>query len=178
MKKLRFLLLDACVVIKLFQLGIWRQLCERCEVLLAETVAMEEARFYLDEQAQRCEIDLSEDIREQRVSVVSVDAPMAKQFLARFDPIYAERLDPGETESLAYLFDSTDPCLICSSDAIVFRVLAWTGRQDQGFSLEEVLRETGLGRTLPEQYTRASRLKWTRQGQQDMVRGIGMKPEP
>ncbi len=48
MKKLRFLLLDACVVIKVFQLGLWKQLCERCEILLAETVAREEAQFYLD----------------------------------------------------------------------------------------------------------------------------------
>lgn len=175
MKKLRFLMLDACVVIKLFELGLWRQLCDRSEIILADTVVSQEAQFYLDEQGDRQEIDLSQDIRDQRVSVVSVDVDTLRQFLDRFDPVYAERLDPGEKESLAYLFSSNDPCVICSSDAIVFRILAWTNRQDQGLSLEEVLGAVGLGRALPEEYTKPARRRWTQQGQQDMIRGIGMR---
>ena len=175
MKKLRFLMLDACVVIKLFELGLWRQLCDQSEIILADTVVAEEVQFYLDEQAERQEIDLSHDIRDRRVSVVSVGVDTLKRFFDRFDPVYAERLDPGEKESLAYLFSSNDPCVICSSDAIVFRVLAWTNRQDQGLSLEEVLQAVGLGRALPEEYTKRSRPRWTQQGQQDMIRGIGIK---
>ena len=175
MKKLRFLVLDANIVIKLFELGLWRQLCDRSEIVLADTVVAEEVQFYLDEQGERQEIDLSHDVRDRRVLVVSVGVDTLKRFLDRFDPVYAERLDPGEKESLAHLFSSDDPCVICSSDAIVFRVLAWTNRQDQGLSLEEVLQAVGLGRALPEEYTKRSRLKWTRQGQQDMIRSIGMK---
>jgi len=176
LKNLRFLVLDACVVIKLFELGLWRQVCDRSEIILEDTVVAQEAQFYLDERGEPQEIDLSQDIQEQRVSVFSVDVDALKRFLDRFDPVYAERLDPGEKESLAYLFSSNDPCVICSSDAIVFRVLAWTNRQDQGLSLEEVLGAVGLGRVLPEEYGKRSRLRWTRQGQQDMIRGIGMKP--
>lgn len=175
MKKLRCLLLDACVVIKLFQLGLWQQFCERCEVVLAETVVEDEVQFYVDADEQRHEIDLSEDLTAGRIAMVSVDASAVGQFFDRFDRIYAEQLDPGERESLAYLFEADAPCTICSSDAIVFRVLAWTGRQDQGLSLEEILQAIGLGRSLPHQYTKPARLKWTRQGEEDMVRGIGMK---
>ncbi len=43
MRKLRFLLLDANVIIQLFELGLWKNLIESCEVLLARTVAEIEA---------------------------------------------------------------------------------------------------------------------------------------
>ena len=46
MKRLRFLLLDANVVIYLFEIGLRDKIVERCEVLLSRIVAEQEAQFY------------------------------------------------------------------------------------------------------------------------------------
>ena len=99
MKKLRFLLLDANVVIELFELRLWPQIIERCEVLLAETV-VNEARYCEAGEEQR-RIDLSQDIQENRVTVVQVETSAIEAFRGQFDPTYFERIDPGEAESLA-----------------------------------------------------------------------------
>lgn len=174
MKKLRFLLLDANVVIKLFELGLWKTVIDKCEILLARTVVEREAEFFFDDDGQHA-IDLAHDINSNRIGIVDVQASDLRCFLDRFDPLYLERLDPGEAESLAYLVSCEDPCLLCSSDAIVFRVLAQLRRAEQGVSLEEVLQSVGLGRGLPRQFTKAFRRLWTKRGQEEMIRGIGLK---
>lgn len=178
MKKLRFLLLDANIVIQLFELDVWSQFIEKCDVLLARTVAEREAQFFTDEQEERHEIDLNEDIAANRILVVDVAPAELKQFFDRFNPLYLERLDPGEAESLAYLAQSRDPCHICSSDAIVFRVLAQLGLIERGLSLEEALQQIGLGRKLHSQFTRQFRESWTKRGQTESIQGIGMRPDP
>lgn len=92
MKRLRFLLLDANVVIKLFELGLWKSVIDKCEVLLARTVVDKEAEFFFDDDGQHA-IDLSEDTSSNRITVVDVQASNLRGFLARFDPLYLERLD-------------------------------------------------------------------------------------
>lgn len=174
MKRLRFLLLDANVVIELFELGLWESVIDKCEILLARTVVEKEAEFFFDDEGQHA-IDLSQEIKSNRITVVEVQASELRRFLSQFDPLYLERLDPGEAESLAYLVSSEDPCLLCSSDAIVLRVLAQLRRTEQGLSLEEVLQKVGLGRGLPRQFTKGFREVWTERGQEEMIRGIGLK---
>ena len=53
----------------------------------------------------------------------------------------------------------------------MFRILGRLNRGDQGQSLEEILDRVGLSRTLPNQFRKATRERWTKQGQQDMIRG-------
>jgi hypothetical protein len=49
------------------------------------------------------------------------------------------------------------PHRLCSSDAIVFKVLSLMDRSEQGVSLEEVLHSIGLSRGLSHQFTKAFR---------------------
>jgi len=175
MKKLRFLLLDANVVIHLFEIGLWDKVVERCEVLLSRIVAEQEAQFYETEDGEKIYFDLQLHVDIGQITVIDVQASDFRSFLELFDPTYLERLDPGEAESLAYLASSENPCLLCSSDAIVFRVLAQLRRAEQGISLEEVLQSIGLGRELPKQFAKAFRRVWTKRGQEEMIRGIGLK---
>jgi len=49
-----------------------------------------------------------------------------------FGPTYLERFDPGERESLAHLVTSADEYMICSADSIVFKVLGFLDRGEQG----------------------------------------------
>ncbi len=174
MKKLRFLLLDANIIIKLYELGIWGQVLDRCEVIVAQTVVEHEVKYFREETTDS-PIDLTSDVAAKRMAVVGVDAANVKAFLDRFDPVYFGEMDPGETESLAYLASSSDPCLICSSDAIVFRVLGCLGLVEQGLSLETILQKVGLGRALTYQFTEQFREYWTKRGQQDGMRGMGLK---
>jgi hypothetical protein len=175
-KKFRLLLLDANVVIYLFEVGLWDKLVDRCEVLLSRTVAEREAQFYEDDDGEKHYFDLQPDISSRRVTVVEASISDIKAFRDLFDPLYLSRLDDGEAESLAYLMNSREKCLICSGDAIVFRVLALLDRIEQGFSLEEILQSIGLARALPWEFTKAYRERWTNVGSRHRIQEQGRKP--
>jgi hypothetical protein len=59
MKKLSLLLLDANVVIQLFQSDVWERVIESCDVHLAATIIEHEAHFYEDAKGERHDFDLS-----------------------------------------------------------------------------------------------------------------------
>jgi len=141
---LKLLILDANEVILLHEFGIWARFTEQCEVYHARTVAQDEAVFF-EKDGDRHPIDLSQDIRNQRVRVFDVAIADINRFRGQFDPLYVGELDPGETESLAFLTQSTEPYLLSSGDAIVYRVLGLLNRGEQGISLEEVLDSIGCG---------------------------------
>ena len=58
MKKLRFLLLDAGVVFQLFELGLWDQIIDRCDIILSRIVAEKEVKYFHGEEADE-QIDLT-----------------------------------------------------------------------------------------------------------------------
>jgi hypothetical protein len=167
-KKTRLLLLDANVVIELHRLGLWNPVLERCEVILARTV-IDESRYYAGEK-EDVAIDWGPDL--PRIRIVDLEVSEIQRFRDRFSPLYLEKLDAGETESLAYLTSTDEPCLICSSDAVVYRVLGALKRSAQGISLEEVLEQVGLTKMPHAQYTRAFRKQWSRKGFQDGLGGL------
>jgi len=174
MKKLRLLLLDANIVIELFELGLWDKVLEHCEVALSRTVASREASFYVKD-GEQFGIDLAPYEKSAQIRVVEAELAMLRAFRQQFKPNYLERLDPGEAESLAFLCDSHEPWIICSSDSIVFRVLGLLRRDEQGISLEEILQRIGLGRRLGRQYSAQFREHWTRLGRQDRIQGFGLR---
>ena len=177
MKKPKYLLRDANIVIKVYELGLWEKVVDQCDILLSKLL-VDESRYFEDEDGQCFPIDLTADITAHRIRTFDLSASELSQFRARFNPTYFEKLDPGESESLAYMFNSSDPCRICSSDGIVFRVLAQFQRGEDGLSLEEVLNQTGLGRKLKYQYTKAFREEKTRLGAEENIRRFGLNRNP
>ena len=175
MKKFRLLLLDANVVIYLFEIGLWDKLIERCDVLLSRIVAEREAQFFEKDDGEKVYFDLRPYIADNRVTVIDASVGDVKAFRDLFDPVYLSRLDDGESESLAYLSKSPEKCLICSADAIVFRVLALLDRIEQGLSLEEILGSIGLGRSLPWEFSKQFRERWTKVGSQQRIQGQGLR---
>jgi hypothetical protein len=173
MKKLKLLLLDANVVIELFEQQLWEKVVSACEVILARTV-VHEARYF-DDGNESKPIDLTSDIQGNRVGVVDVAASDMKCFYDQFDPVYMEKMDAGEAESLAWLLSGSLDGQICSADKIVFRVLGHMDRRDQGISLEEILQTIGFGRAVPRRFTKAFREEWTNRGWQEKMQGIGLK---
>ncbi len=120
-------------------------------------------------------IDLSPYIDQNVITIVEVNTNEVWNFRNLFDPTYFDRLDQGETESLAYLLGEEETCLFSSGDSIVYKVLGRLHRSDQGISLEEILQKIGFGRELPPQYTKVFRKKWTKRGQRDGITDIGLK---
>ncbi|HOQ06105.1 MAG TPA: hypothetical protein PKY88_12940, partial [Anaerohalosphaeraceae bacterium] len=96
-----------------------------------------------------------------------------EMFSKQYGPAYLDRLDPGEAESLAFLFQSKDDWLFTSGDAIVFQILGAAGRCDQGISLEEILQALGLTcKDLKKQYRKDFRLRETQRGKIDGITGF------
>lgn len=177
MKKFRLLLLDANVVIDLFARGLWAVIIEWCEVYLAETV-VGEAHFYVDGDGVRHDFDLQLDASEGRLTVFSTLPSDLASFKGLFGPIYLEKLDPGETESLAYLLKQGERDFrLCSADKIVYRILGALNLRDKGVSLEEVLQAIGYARQLPRHFTKAYREKWTTKGFTEGFTGIGLRSQ-
>lgn len=174
MKKFRLLLLDANIVIEISRHGLWDQIIARCEIHLARTV-VDEAHFYFDANDDQQPIDLMPHINASGITVFDLKPSDLAGLRAQFDAGYFEKLDPGETESLAYLLAQGEECQICSADKIVYRVLGNMHRADQGVSLEEVLTQIGLGRKLGREFSREYREQWTQKGFQEGLGGMGMK---
>jgi len=170
MTRSRLVLLDANVVIHLFELGIWKQVTERFQIALAQTV-VDEAHFY-ERDGDRFEIDWAELTRTCSVEIRSVSAAEVQAYCKRFDPSYYEKLDPGEAESLVLLSREPD-ARICSADKIVWRVLGNTNQVDRGVSLEEVLQQAGLTKALPDRCSKRFREHWCKSGSREHFMGQG-----
>ena len=174
MKKFPLLLLDANVVILLFEEGIWEQVVGVCDIHLAATV-VGEAKYYEDRQGCRHRIDLASYERRGVISIHSEPVSSISSLKARFGADILDRLDDGEAESLAIICRSSDEFNMCSSDHIVFRILGALGVSERGISLAEVLQVAGLARQLPRQFTKEFRDEWTKKGFTDGIQGFGMK---
>jgi len=175
LSRLKLLILDACVVIQLHEMGRWDLILQRCDVHLSDIVAKREVRF---DDANGVRIDLTSALTSGCITTFSVTEEDIEAFRNRFDADYLGVLDDGEAESLAYLFASREEYLISSADRIVFRVLGNLHRSDQGISLEEILDRLGsTASRLPRQYSQAFREQWSNTGFQERMRGVGFRSD-
>jgi hypothetical protein len=173
MKKFPFLLLDAGPIIKLFELGIWDKFIKRYNVTIARTVV--EQSIYRGEADSRDFIEYSfEEVAGQGLfRIIDVTPTKVKEFIDKFDISSKYAFEEGEDETLAYWFFQAKEHQVCSSDGAVFSILGYLGRDEQGVSLEEVLKKMGLSRQLEWKYTERFRHKYTKMGQIDAVQGQG-----
>ena len=178
MPKFPLLLLDANVIIFAHELSIWSQLTEKCTITITRTVVDDEAYYWRDKQGIPHTIDLNRYIEEEKINCIDVPLAQVDSFRQKFGPTYLDRLDPGEADSLAFLYYSQEKWLICSADGIVFKALGCLRLGEQGISLEKILQQIGLTRELDEQhkhYTEAYRLKLTKMGQQEGITGMAFQ---
>lgn len=175
MKRLSFLLLDANVIIHLFEIGLWDRIVDACDLYVCETV-VGEAHYFEDARGTRHDFDVQAYVDAGKIKSFSVPVFDVKRFIDAFDPSYMEKLDDGEAESLTYLVKfAPAESLICSADAIVFRVLGTLDRSHQGISMEEMLAKLGLARKCEWQWTKGFREKWSQDGVTAALQGRGKK---
>lgn len=178
MPKLKLLILDAGVVIKLHEWRLWEQVIAKCDVHLSSIVAGREAKYHhADGDDWGQDIELDQAIRDKKIAIFEVLAVDIVAFKNRFDANYFCDLDDGEAESLAYLTGHPKLDLkVSSGDAIVYKALGNLNLVDQGISLEEILQQIGLSRRINEvQYTKAFREQMTAAGSKDRLQGRGVK---
>ncbi len=84
MPKLKLLILDAGVVIRLHELGIWSQVLNQCEIYLSRIVAEKEVRYQQGDEYDE-DIDLSPDINGGKVQVFDVTVSELRDFRNSFD---------------------------------------------------------------------------------------------
>jgi hypothetical protein len=89
MPKLKFLILDAGEVITPHQLGLWRQVVDRCEIHVSRVVAEVEALYHVDAAGEPGDygqdIDLGHDIDSGRITLFDVPLGEIRRFRDRFD---------------------------------------------------------------------------------------------
>jgi hypothetical protein len=160
MKKSQFLLLDAGPIIKLFSTGSWNNFIKYCDVSISRIIADNEA-LHTEEGEKR--IDLKPYEEQGHIKILDVETATVKAFYEKFDRLYKVDIHPGERETLAFLFSSSENWSVCSADGAVFRVLGLLGKANQGISLEEILQKIGLpvSGQLEWKYTKKFREKWT-----------------
>lgn len=171
MKKLSLLLLDANIVIILHELGIWDKVIEQCDIYLSGTVIDLEAKYWEDKNEIRHTIDLTNCLSKGVIKRFDLDSSEIEGFRQKYGAMYIEKLDPGEAESLAFLFREQEKYIICSSDGIVYRLLGAEFASDRGLSLEEILIRIGLQRSLPHQFTKEFRERYSDQGFKEGFQG-------
>jgi len=169
------LILDANVIIHLFKIDLWEKVIESYDVLVAGTVR-QETKFYEDLQKKLHTCDLEPYSEKNLIAIFELEPSDLKIFRNKFDPSYLERLDAGEAESLAYLLIKENKDIyICSSDAIVFRILGALRISEKGISLEEVLQQIGYAKKLEYCFTKRFREKYSGKGFEEGMYGIGKK---
>lgn len=170
MTRPRLILLDTNVVVRLFELGIWDSVTKRFRIVLTEAV-VEESQFYTRD-GERIYIDWEPILAGGAVEVRQVPLREIERFKSRFDATYLDRFDSGETEAMT-LMQSERESSICSADAIVWRVLGNTHDGERGISLEELLQQAGHTKSLPDQFSKAFRERWTHKGSTERFMGRG-----
>ena len=130
MKKFRFLLLDAGPIIKLFELGIWDDFIEKCDVTICRVVS--EQPQWAGREFEDVSINLRQYEEEGLIRVVDAELSLVKGFYDRFDSQNKAIMHPGEKETLAFLCDCTEDWRLCAADGAVFRVLGLLGKGNQG----------------------------------------------
>jgi len=127
-QRLRFVL-DAVVVIKAHELGIWELLVERAQIIVPAIVVQDEA-FYFDIEPgeKRYAINLKDLIDSGKIMEEAASLAELKNLDNIFDSITIEGLDPGETEALAIVKSGRlGEVFFCTSDKAAIGALALMG---------------------------------------------------
>lgn len=135
MKKL--VLLDADVIIDLHSLQLFDAITRGYDVYVVRTV-FREARFY-PYKDQALPIDIKD-----KVTIVDVlDEQLLKKVKLEAREAFLG-IDPGETESIAYLSTSVKNILFCTCDHSAIQLISYMELEHTSISVEKALE--GIGR--------------------------------
>lgn len=168
-------LLDACIVIDAYSLGVWKDLVAAAQVVAPSIVIHNEAQFYESERgAVPTEIDLSRLLGCGMIEEEAASTSEMRAVLAYFDRSTREGLDPGEIEALAIIERVPDGTIsFCTADRLAVEALAMLGHSECGVSMEAMLDSVGLHRELPVRCTERRFRQYIEYGRTLRLQGKG-----
>lgn len=154
--KPRLAILDADAVIHLHELDRWEHVVTSCQVLLPETVARKECRFYEDEKGNRIGIRLEESILSGAIRVESAsvaEVSSVQESLGReFKSLY--EIHFGELEAMAILIrEEKGHTRICTGDTAAIIALCCLDYGDNAVSVERLLDSCGCSANVERNFT-------------------------
>ncbi|MCB4792095.1 MAG: hypothetical protein LHV68_09430 [Elusimicrobia bacterium] len=160
-------LCDTGVIIEAFRTSSWDILIEKYDILISQAI-VDEIYYYKDDAGNKHDIVLSGYVSANKIKVVDVTYSETIEFKNKYNPVYFEKLDSGELSLLCVLFkDLSQEFLICSGDAIVYKVLGKQRCSEKGISLEELLQKAGFTKPLKQQFKKQFRENYSQQGLSD-----------
>lgn len=173
---LKCVLLDANIVIESHKIGVWEKLIDRVEIVVSSIVAHKESLFYSELEGKIPEpINLKQLIQGGKLKEISATPEEMADFLNYFDRVFVFGLDDGEIESLALIKSGkVKDTLFCSSDGPAIQALSMIGHSDAGISMEMLLKQTGLQKSLECQFSDAFFKKHITKGSENFIQGVGI----
>jgi hypothetical protein len=139
---LKLWLLDADVIIKFLELGIFDRLAESHEIHVTSTVAEEVKYFYRD--GEQVLIDFRQVyISTQKVNEASASADEVKCILVRMPSLKRQTIHAGELEALAVLSREKE-LILCTFDCAAIRSIPFLDVDERAISAERLLQVSGL----------------------------------
>ena len=171
--KLKCVLLDADIIIKLFEQGIWKNMLDVLEIKVP-SIVVEEAFFFKDEQGIiHYSIDLKRLESEGKIEVFPASIIDIENLKNQFDDSFS--LDSGEEEAIALLFaGKAKDAKFCTADKAAIQALAMLRLSEQGISLEKLLKLNGISQNLIYECTDAHFKKHIEKGNLRFILGQGL----
>lgn len=166
------LLLDADVIIDLHKLALWKQITKSHKVSIPSIVLHKEVYYYEDESG-RHHIDLEKEAG-VAFSELSCSAQELLSFKERFDRVFQEELHDGEKEALV-LLQKQDDLLLCTCDNAAIKTLALLDLSEQGISVENLLKKSGVNKKLKYKHTEKRFKKYLSEGSIMRMQERGLK---
>lgn len=137
------LLLDADIVINLYELGYWRPVLSQNKVHLSSTI-IDEIRYYRKND-EAIPIDLKPLLKSGEVVEVTVSVLDQKEVYDLLVANNADGVHAGELEALSFIFHKNGESFeIALKDHAAIKAAVVLGISDQAISVETLLRKSGV----------------------------------
>lgn len=150
---MKLVILDANVIICLFELQLFDALIKRYSILIPTTIK-NESKYYTGKDQEEVEIDWGAYLDAGKIKEVSASSSALQSLTDKFKADFSRGIDPGELEAIAIVCDSDDDNIyFCTGDLPALKAMGILGKGSQALSLEIVLKESGMARTLKQHFT-------------------------
>jgi hypothetical protein len=168
---LKYLLLDADVIIHLFEIGLWGAFINRFDISVSSTV-VNEVTHYHDKNGVQVPINL----RDEEITILSLSAEKSYGTVySIIDRNSGPDLHMGEIESISLLMEEENEKLVlCTGDGGAIIALCLLGLKERTISLEEALKQGGMKRKVKPHFTIKRMRDWKNRGEDNLIRRVGL----
>ncbi|MCK4395909.1 hypothetical protein KAW96_04855 [candidate division WOR-3 bacterium] len=169
---LKYLLLDADVIIYLHEIGLWKAFIKRFEVFVSAAVA-NEVRFYPINFGKHIPINL----RNEKVKILEMNVQKANNAIySTIDKFTGPDIQIGEIESIALMKEKRFENLIfCTGDRAAIIASCLLGLKERIISLEETMIQGGMKKKIKKHFTKDAMKKWKKKGETNLIQGVGLR---